>query len=208
MRSLLVIHNRAPSAEKSLPPSPKARSPESTLRSHGYFVFATSSQDQALRLVKDADAAIMQLPIHAIKGWGGYLLENKPLPLLWWCDEAAAAQSLEACEDDISLDGLLTPSMSGSEIHWALHIGSKQFMERRQWQSEREQLLGRIEERKWIDIAKKILCDLKNVTESEAYDILRKQAMNERKRMVDVATSIVKVHQLLQENKERGAKRK
>ncbi|MFC4599389.1 ANTAR domain-containing response regulator [Cohnella hongkongensis] len=207
MRSLLVIHDRAPAAERPLAPSAQAR-PESTLRSHGYFVFGTSSKDQAAHLIRDADAAIMQLPIHSIHAWGDRLLQFKALPLLWWCDEEAAAQSLEACEDDIPIDGLLTPSMTGSEIHWALHIGAKQFMERRQWLSEREQLLGRIEERKWIDIAKKILCEIKNVTESEAYDILRKQAMNERKRMVDVATSIVKVHQLLQENKERGTRRR
>lgn len=41
----------------------------------------------------------------------------------------------------------------------------------------------------------------KNISEAEAYDVLRKQAMNERKRMVDVATSIVKVYQILQDQK-------
>ncbi|OXS62462.1 hypothetical protein B1A99_00940 [Cohnella sp. CIP 111063] len=208
MRTLLVIHNRTPASERSLSPSSKARSPEFALRTHGYSVSSTLSQDQASQMIANADAAVLQLPIASIKEWSARLLQAKPLPLLWWCDEDAAAGSLEACEDDIAIDGLLTPSMSGPEIHWALHIGSKQFVERRQWQSEREQLLGRIEERKWIDMAKSILCELKNVTESEAYDILRKQAMNERKRMVDVATSIVKVYQLLQENKERGAKRR
>lgn len=48
-------------------------------------------------------------------------------------------------------------------------------------------------------MAKGILSKTKNISESEAYDLLRKQAMNERKRMVDVATSIVKVYQLLQD---------
>lgn len=40
-----------------------------------------------------------------------------------------------------------------------------------------------------------------------SYDVLRKQAMNERKRMVDVATSIVKLYQLLQETGSGGAKK-
>jgi len=207
MRSLLVIHNQTPAA-KNRSSSDDACSPENVLRAHGYFVAKTSTKDKAASMVRDAEAAVLRLSISDINAWSGFLLQAKPLPVLWWCDEEAAALSLEACEDDVRIDGLLTPSMSERELHWALHFGTKQFMERRQWQSEREQLLSRIEERKWIDMAKSILCEIKNVTESEAYDILRKQAMNERKRMVDVATSIVKVYQLLQENKEKGAKRK
>ncbi|MNP81963.1 ANTAR domain protein [compost metagenome] len=59
------------------------------------------------------------------------------------------------------------------------------------------QLVSRLEERKWIDMAKQILCDMNRISEAEAYDVLRKRAMNERKRMVDIATSIVKAHQQL-----------
>jgi response regulator NasT len=104
------------------------------------------------------------------------------------------------------IDGILTPSMRAQEVHWALHFGAKQCFERQQWQNERTQLLSRIEERKWIDMAKGILCEIKHISESEAYDLLRKQAMNERKRLVDVATSIVNVYRLLQEQKQKGAK--
>lgn len=71
-------------------------------------------------------------------------------------------------------------------------------MERKQWEQERKQLQSRLEDRKWIDMAKAILSDLKQISEAEAYDLLRKKAMDERKRMVDVATAIVKAHQLLQ----------
>jgi len=207
MRSLLVIHNPAP-AGKAAFSSGEAGSPEDALRAYGYFVAATGDKDKAAAMAMDAEAAVLRMPVSAIADWSGYLLRKKPLPLLWWCDEEDASRSLEACEDDVRIDGILMPSMSERECHWALHFGNKQFMERRQWQSEREQLLGRIEERKWIDMAKSILCEIKNVSESEAYDLLRRQAMNERKRMVDVATSIVKVYQLLQENKQKGAKRK
>ncbi|MFC5467138.1 ANTAR domain-containing response regulator [Cohnella suwonensis] len=208
MRSLLVIYNETkskdimPFSDSETPP------PEFVLRSNGYIVSRTHDKEQALLTVASADAAILHLPLSAIKPWGKILLQAKPLPLLWWCDELTASQSLDACEDDTMIDGVLGPRMSGHELHWGLHFGAKQFMERRQWNNEREQLLGKLEERKWVDMAKSILCEIKNVTESEAYDILRKQAMNERKRMVDVATSIVKVYQLLQESKDKGAKKK
>lgn len=71
-------------------------------------------------------------------------------------------------------------------------------MERKQWERERQQLHSRLEDRKWIDMAKAILCEMRHISESEAYDQLRRKAMDERKRMVDVAKAIVKAHQLLQ----------
>ena len=64
--------------------------------------------------------------------------------------------------------------------HWT-RILAQAFYEREQWHNERTRLLARIEERKWIDMAKGILCKMNNISESEAYDVLRKQAMNERK---------------------------
>lgn len=79
-----------------------------------------------------------------------------------------------------------------------LHFAARRYMERKQWEQERKQLQSRLEDRKWIDMAKAILSDLKQISEAEAYDLLRKKAMDERKRMVDVATAIVKAHQLLQ----------
>lgn len=206
MRSLLVIHNTAALPDLKLPASREQPPPEFVLRANGYIVRRTNLKEQAKTLIKDADAAVLNVPLDEIKEWGSHLLRLKPIPLVWWCGERTASLSLEACEDDVMIDGVLSPDMNGYALHWALHFGSKQFMERRQWQSEREQLLGRIEERKWIDMAKSILCEIKSISESEAYDMLRKQAMNERKRMVDVATSIVKVYQLLQEKKESGAK--
>ncbi|MEK3722681.1 ANTAR domain-containing response regulator [Paenibacillus sp. FSL H8-0034] len=208
MRSVLVIHNQKLAQEGTFFPVSDSLSPERILRSNGYIVTCTCDQEQAKQLIIDADAAVLQLSMDEVKPWSTFLMQLKGLPLIWWCDERSASQSLEACEDDVMLDGMLTPFMKGYELHWALHFSSKQFVERQQWYNEREQLLSRIEERKWIDMAKSILCEIKSITESEAYDILRKQAMNERKRLVDVATSIVKVYQLLQVGKESRAKPK
>ncbi|PYI52890.1 ANTAR domain-containing response regulator [Paenibacillus flagellatus] len=208
MRSLLVIHNRAAEPERqAVSASPKPAPPETLLRAYGYAVARATDEAEAAKRIAEADAAILHIPVSDIPAWASLLLKRKIVPLLWWCSEATAASSLEACEDNVPIDGVLTASMKERELHWALHFGAKQCFERQQWHNERAQLLSRIEERKWIDMAKGILCDMKRITESEAYDILRKQAMNERKRIVDVAASIVKVYQLLQEQKQKGAKR-
>lgn len=199
MRSLLVIRmdkiNDDP--DQTVP----GIYPELLLEENGYQVLVAdedSSARQVLRLLGEADAAILDLPIEEIPDWEKLLSQSRPLPMLWWCSPHTAASSVEACETEIAIDGILTPSMRGPDLHWALHFAAKQCMERQQWISERNQLQSRLEDRKWIDMAKGILADMKNISEAEAYDLLRKKAMNERKRMVDVATAIVKAHQLLQ----------
>lgn len=207
MRSLLVIHNHAPAAEKKTTAASKKLLPEHVLRSIGYNVLRANDEKQALAQVAEADAAVLHLPVSDIQTWGQKLLERKTVPLLWWCSEASATLSVDACEDDVMVDGVLSGTMAAQDIHWALHFGAKQCYERRQWQLERQQLLSKIEERKWIDMAKGILSEIKRISESEAYDILRKQAMNERKRMVDVAMNIVNVYQLIQSEKKGGARR-
>jgi Response regulator with putative antiterminator output domain len=206
MRSLLVIHNQSKATERQSAAASKTLLPEYVLRSAGYTITKAHSEELANKLIVDADACILDVPIPQIKSWGTALLKQKIVPLLWWCSDSTATLSVEACDDNVMVDGVLSASMNPLEIHWTLHFSSKQCFERQQWNMERKELLSRIEERKWIDMAKGILCDLKGITESEAYDMLRKQAMNERKRMVDVATSIVKVYQLIQEQKG-GAKR-
>ncbi|WP_029192739.1 ANTAR domain-containing response regulator [Paenibacillus harenae] len=201
MRSLLVVDHRAAAADPQSDQLSKKQTPKYILETYGYHIIRAKDEKMAEQQMSAADAVVIHLPLNEVKGIGQRLLGRKTAPMLWWCSAYAAASSAAFCEDDVPVDGILTPSMSEQELHWALHFASKQCFERQQWANERKQLEGRLEERKWIDMAKGILCKIKNISEAEAYEVLRKQAMNERKRMVDVATSIVKVYQILQESK-------
>ncbi|MDO3411626.1 ANTAR domain-containing protein [Saccharibacillus sp. CPCC 101409] len=194
MHSLLIVHN--PSAAPAEPGSGE-RDPVNRLGECGYIVETAISREEAFERVGETDAAVLALPITEMNVWADLLMSRKTVPVLWWCTSETATLSVSACEDDVRIDGILSPYMHADEIHWILHFSARRCYERAQWAKERERLLARIEERKWIDTAKGILSKTKNISESEAYDLLRKQAMNERKRMVDVATSIVKVYQLL-----------
>lgn len=203
MRFLLVVRECTPllaegtSNDNSGILAPTEENPDYLLESNGYQVFSSCLESDLHRSIKEADAVILQLPIAGIKTWSTLLQEWKALPLLWWCSPCSATASLQSCEEDVPIDGILTPTMTSQELHWALHFGAKHFFERQQWHIERTGLVSRLEERKWIDLAKGILCDVNKISEAEAYDVLRKRAMNERKRMVDVATTIVKAHQQL-----------
>ncbi|OWR31087.1 hypothetical protein CDO73_08080 [Saccharibacillus sp. O23] len=196
MHSLLIVHH------SSEPPSGLAANgsdPVRLLGECGYIIESACTREEAFERVGETDAAVLALPITEMNEWADVLMSRKIVPVLWWCTSETATLSVSACEDDVRIDGVLSPHMKPAEIHWILHFSSRRCYERAQWNKEREKLLARLEERKWIDMAKGILSKTKNISESEAYDLLRKQAMNERKRMVDVATSIVKVYQLLHE---------
>lgn len=181
------------------------KSPAHKLALMGYRVIHAHAETEVKQNLRAVDAVILHMAIPGLIKWGTKILVWRNLPLLWWFDESTSGSS--ECRLDLDLDGMLCLGMSDAEVNWVLHLSSKHYMERTQWQQERELLLSKLEERKWIDQAKKILCDMKKISEAEAYEFLRKQAMNERKRMSDVAASIVKVFQLLQEETRGGRKK-
>ncbi|MBD7969530.1 ANTAR domain-containing response regulator [Paenibacillus gallinarum] len=193
MRSLLIVEINDQDVEMSH----EHLSPEKPLTESGYLVHVVSNEAEIHTFLPKADAVILHLPVYEIRLWTEKLNQIKSLPILWWCSPDAAESSITSCEIEVTIDGVLTPSMKEYELDWALHFSEKRYFERQEWASERKQLLTRIEDRKWIDMAKGILSDINKISESEAYDLLRKKAMNERLRIVDVAISIVKAHQML-----------
>ncbi len=63
--------------------------------------------------------------------------------------------------------------------------------------TELEEAKTQLEERKAIDRAKMILMKMKGIDEEAAYHLLRRTAMNEKKRIVDIAQSIITAAELL-----------
>ncbi|MCP1308015.1 ANTAR domain-containing response regulator [Paenibacillus tyrfis] len=214
LRSFLLIDgfepepSSSPSSSESGPPSDPSgleATAETILQDLGFRVETASSFHEVQFLAGKADAVLLSVVPQQVEPWRQKIAAVRSLPLLWWCDRRTFP-SYE-CKLPPGIDGMLGPGMSALEMHCALLLGFNQYGQRTEWQREREQLLSRLEERKWIDQAKRILCEIKSISETEAYEFLRKQAMNERKRMSDVASSIVKVYQLLQDGNQRGRKR-
>lgn len=64
-------------------------------------------------------------------------------------------------------------------------------------QDELERTKNALEERKVIDRAKGILMKLKNLSEDEAYVLMRSTAMREKKKIAEIAQSIITASELL-----------
>ena len=54
-----------------------------------------------------------------------------------------------------------------------------------------------LQERKAIERAKGVLMNLRHMSESEAHKLLRQTAMNQNRRMLDVAQAVLSTAQLL-----------
>jgi response regulator NasT len=64
-------------------------------------------------------------------------------------------------------------------------------------QDELERARTALEERKLVDRAKGILMKVKDISEDDAYALLRKGAMNENRKIVDIAKSVITAAELL-----------
>ncbi|MDD9269921.1 ANTAR domain-containing response regulator [Paenibacillus sp. GCM10023248] len=195
----------ASTIQQNDPDRVRVSSPDEVLKDLGFRVYTASTIKEVSFIIPKVDAVLLSVGPDQVEAWRTRILAQRSLPLFWWCD--AHTFPSNECRMDAGIDGLIGSTMSSLEIHCALLLGVNHYFQRTEWQQEREQLLSKLEERKWVDQAKRILCEIKGISEAEAYDFLRKQAMNERKRMVDVATSIVKVYQILQDQNQGGRKR-
>lgn len=182
IRSLQVI--RSPSLTDSSP-----FNPETVLAKSAVRIQTVTAEAPLSTMSGQHDAVLLQTTAFELKS---YLYPRIKAPVLWWCEETYA--DIPPFQPDIDIDGILTPNMTLPELQWSIYVSVGHYRQR-------ELLLQRIEDRKWIEQAKAILCEIKQMTEAEAYEFLRRQAMNERKKIVDISISIINVYRLLREQK-------
>lgn len=116
-------------------------------------------------------------------------------PIAMFVDQSDAAsiqQSVEAGVSAYIVDGL-----KRERIKPILDLCISRFNAFAKLQDELDRTKSALEERKIIDRAKGILMKLKNMTEDEAYVLLRSTAMREKKKISEIAQSIVTASELL-----------
>ena len=107
-------------------------------------------------------------------------------------DEESTAASIDAGVSSYVVDGL-----APHRIRPILDLAVRRFAAFARLQAELADARGRLAERECIDQAKRILMDSRQITEPQAYAELRKVAMNQGKRIADIAMTVVTAHQLL-----------
>ena len=96
------------------------------------------------------------------------------------------------------LDSGAKAAALGAYVHGlAADLAVKRFNAFARLQSDLAEAKGKLAERDLIDKAKRILMDSRGFSEPQAYTELRKTAMNQGRRIVDIADAVVTAHQLM-----------
>lgn len=107
-------------------------------------------------------------------------------------DDEAIASSVDAGVSAYVVDGL-----ASHRIRPLLDLAVRRFHAFARLQADLSEAKGKLFERETIDKAKRILMDSRNISEPDAYKQLRKTAMDQGKRIVDIAEAVVTAHQLM-----------
>jgi len=111
-------------------------------------------------------------------------------------DEESIAASVEAGVSAYVVDGL-----AAHRIRSLLDLAVRRFNAFARLQADLAEAKGKLAERDTIDRAKRILMDGRGLAEPAAYAEMRKAAMNQGKRLAEIAEAVVTAHQLMGEKR-------
>jgi response regulator NasT len=107
-------------------------------------------------------------------------------------DDEAIAASIDAGVSAYVVDGL-----AANRIKPLVDVAVKRFNAFARLQADLAEARGRLAERETIDRAKRILMDGRGLTEPKAYAEIRKAAMDQGRKIAEIADAIVTAHKLM-----------
>lgn len=116
-------------------------------------------------------------------------------PVAMFVDQADAA-SIQASVD-AGVSAYIVDGLRKERIKSILDLCVSRFNAFAKLQSELERAKSDLEERKTIDRAKGILMKAKQLSEADAYRLMRSVAMRENKKIVEIAQSVITASELL-----------
>ena len=116
-------------------------------------------------------------------------------PIAMFVDQSDADQIRAAVDAGVS--AYIVDGLKKERMKTILDLCVSRFNAYTRLQSELDRAKSQLEERKLIDRAKGILMKAKSLSEEDAYALMRRTAMNENKKIADIAQSVVTAAELL-----------
>src|ERR1700756_174870 len=116
-------------------------------------------------------------------------------PVAMFVDQSDSA-SIQAAVD-AGVSAYIVDGLKKERITSILDLCISRFNAFARLQSQLDHAKGALEERKVIDRAKGVLMQVKKLSEEKAYALLRTKAMNENKKIVEIAQSVLTAAELL-----------
>lgn len=116
-------------------------------------------------------------------------------PIAMFVDRSDVGMIEKAVEAGVS--AYVVDGMKKERVKPILDMAISRFNAFSRLTRELEEARSALEERKIVDQAKSILIETRGLSEPEAYNLLRKTAMNQNRRLVDIAQALITAAKLL-----------
>lgn len=121
--------------------------------------------------------------------------DSHPRPVVMFANDDDSYMIRDAVRAGVS--AYVVDGLNRDRVKPILEVAIARFNEYQQLRQELAQTRTTLEERKVIDRAKGILMDRRGMNEREAYDLLRRKAMDSNKKLVDIARTVLAAVDLL-----------
>ena len=117
-----------------------------------------------------------------------------PRPIVFFADKGESEVIEKAVKAGVS--AFIVDGLTARRIKPVIELAIVRFKEMQSLYKELSETKENLEERKVVERAKGILMSKKNISEDEAYKSLRKLAMEQNKKLIDIAKSMIELSEL------------
>ncbi len=122
--------------------------------------------------------------------------KTKPKPIVMFAEQSNSAMANSAIKSGVN--AYIVDGLQPRRVQPIIEVAIARFREFQALKDELDATRNQLSERKIVERAKGLLMNHKNINEAQAYQSLRKMAMNKNKRIVDVADGVISAFELLE----------
>ena len=137
----------------------------------------------------------VDFPGHTVLGWVAGLHEAYPCPIVMFSRDERSETIQAATRAGVS--AYAVGELTVARVKTIIESAVARFHEFQALQQELERTKTNLAERKIIERAKELVAKQRGCNEAQAYQILRKMAMNRRKRLAEISQDVLSVADVL-----------
>ena len=151
--------------------------------------------EQVTQIKPDIILIGVDFPGQTILSWVASLHESYPCPTVMFSRDERSKTIQAATRAGVS--AYAVGKLTGARVKTIIEAAVARFYEFQALQQELEKTKTNLAERKIIERAKELVAQQRGCNESQAYQILRKMAMNRRKRLAEISQDILSIADVL-----------
>ena len=151
--------------------------------------------EQIVRIKPDIILIGVDFPGRTMLDWVASLHESYPCPTVMFSRDERSETIQAATRAGVS--AYAVGKLTGARVKTIIEAAVARFYEFRALQEELEKTKTSLAERKIIERAKELVAQQRGCNEAQAYQILRKMAMNRRKRLAEISQDVLTAAEVL-----------